>query len=352
MTSLAWIGAEDALDLSSAALTVRAQNLPENDRDRLVMPIFFPSQNVRSIKLQSITGIDFRPVSDRREWNLRGRKIPTKFPTTASLEMIPIESTFSIDEYELQLLLEPIDGNEQLLRNIIRRNIPDRADALVFANRRRFEMDAAQAWATQTMTVMNPNLGHTQTVSFNFDTARYQTAGTAWNNGAVNAFNEFVAWVQDGADAVRGNVSGAIMRRATWKEIVKDAPMGLLGVPLTEAEVMRRIEDALGIAFRIVILENRFDEFIDAGLETSRENVWPAEKVALIPSGTAVGTGARAPIARAYSLARESGGRISANGTAIFSETNNGGREYVCEAQDNWFPLPDEELMWVIDAGV
>jgi hypothetical protein len=339
-------------DLSSAALTVRAQNLPENDRDRLVMPIFFPPRNVPSIRLRSITNIDFRPVSDRREWNTRGRKIPTKFPTTAEIEMIPIESTFTIDEYELQIMLEPIQGNEALFRDIVRNTIPDRVDRGVFANRRRFEMDAAQSWATQTITVMNPNLGHTQTVSFGFDTARYQTAGTAWNDAGLNAYDEFIAWVQDGADAIRGGVAGAIMRRATWKEIAKDAPMGLLNVPLTEQEAMRRIEDALGIAFQIVILENRFDEFTDAGLDTTRTNVWPAEKVALIPSGMAVGTGARAPVARAYPLARESGGRISANGTAVFSETNNGGREYVAEMQDNWFPLPDEELMWVIDAGV
>lgn len=350
MDYFSWLGAED--ELSSEALTVRAQNLPTNDRDRLVMDVFFPSTNVNSIRLRSITNIDFRPVSDRREWNTRGRKIPTRFPSTSELEMIPIESTFTIDEYELQLLLEPIDGNEAQFRNIIKRSVPDRTDNLVFANRRRFEMDAAQAWSTQTMTVMNPNLGHTQTVSFGFDASRYQTAGTAWNNGAVNAFDEFIAWVQDGADVVRGGVSGALMRRATWKEIVKDAPQGLLAVPLTETEAIRRIEDALNIPFQIVILENRFDEFTDAGLVTSRTNVWPAQKVALIPNGTAVGQGARAPIARAYRMAAESGGAINVRGTAVFREANNGGRQLVVEAQDNWFPLPDEEQMWVIDAGV
>jgi hypothetical protein len=350
MDYFSWLGAEE--DLSSEALTVRAQNLPANDRDRLVMPIFFPSQSVRSIRLRSITTIDFRPVSDRREWNTRGRKIPTRFPTTEEVEMIPIESTFTIDEYELQLLLEPINGNEQQFRDIIRRDVPSRVDNLTFANRRRFEMDAAQAWSTGTMTVMNPNLGHTQTVSFGFDTSRYQTAGTPWNDVSLNAFDEFVAWVQDGVDVMRGGASGSIMRRATWKEIVKDAPQGLLGVPLTEPETIRRIEDQLGFAFRIVLLENRMDEFNDAGLETTRTNVWPAEKVALIPNGTAVGTGARAPVARAYRMAAESGGAISVNGTAIFREANNGGRQLVVEAQDNWFPLPDEEQMWVIDAGV
>ena len=170
MDYFSWLGAVE--DVSSEALTVRAQNLPQNDRDRLVMDVFFPTQGVASIRLRTITTIDFRPVSDRREWNTRGRKIPTRTPKMDELEMIPIESTFDLNEYELQRLLEPIDGNEALFRNIIQRSIPQRVDALVNANRRRFEMDAAQAWYSGTLTVMNPQLGTTQTVSLNFDSSR------------------------------------------------------------------------------------------------------------------------------------------------------------------------------------
>jgi hypothetical protein len=346
----AWLGEEE--ELTSEALTVRAQNLPANDRDRLVMDVFFPPTPVDSIKLRQISTIDFRPAADRREWNARGRKIPTRTPPMEEIEMIPIESTYDLDEYEIQRLLEPISGNEAIFRGLMQKRIPQRTDGLVFANRRRFELDAAEAWANKTITAMNPQLGHTQTLQFDFDAARHTTAGTAWNDAGVNAYDEFLAWVRDGIDAMRNGVIGAVMRRATHREIVRDAPQGLLGVPLTEAETQRRIQDALGIDFQFYLLENSIDEFIDGGLETTRVKVWPAEKVALVPTGMAVGIGARAPVARAYGMARESGGRIDVRGTAVFRETRNGGRGLIVEAQDNHFPMPDEQNLWVIDAGV
>jgi hypothetical protein len=350
MDYFSWLGAEE--DLTSEALTVRAQNLPANNRDRLVMDIFFDPTPVNSIRLRSITGIDFRPASDRREWNTRGRLIPTKLPSTAEIEMIPIESYFKIEEYELQLMMEPIEGNEDIFRRMLRRRIPDRVDDLVFANRRRFELDAAQAWATKTMTVMNPQLGHTQTVDFGFAAERYQTAATAWDDPGVNAFDEFIAWAREGARAMRGGMAGAVMRDISWRQIVKDAPQGLLGLELTDQETVRRIEDRLGVGFNPVIIENRMDPFNDAGLATTRTNVWPEEKIALFPVGMTVGSDARAPVARAFRMAQQSGGEINVNGTAVFRSAPNDGRMFHAEAQDNRFPLPDEEQMWVMDAGV
>jgi hypothetical protein len=40
--------------------------------------MFFPRRDVDSIDLDDVTTIDYRPASDRREWNQRGRLIPVK----------------------------------------------------------------------------------------------------------------------------------------------------------------------------------------------------------------------------------------------------------------------------------
>jgi hypothetical protein len=349
MDYFSWLGAEE--DLSNEALTIRAQALPPNDRDRLLWDVFFPRRDVPSTTLRQITTIDFRPVADRREWNTRGRLIPTRFPSMAEIEMIPIESYYKLEEWEIQKLMEPIQGNEDLFRRMIRARIPQRTDGLVFANRRRIEVDAMRSWANGSIVVMNPQLGGTQTVSFGFDASRYQTAATAWSDGAVNAYNEFIAWVEDGIDAT-GGAAGVVMRRATFEAIRADAPQGVLALELTRAEVERRVQDSLGIDFQFVINENRVDVFTDGGIATARENVWPAEKVALIPPGTAVGVTAFAPVGRAYNLANQSGGEINVNDTVIFREASNGGREFTAEAQTNAASIPDEQLMWVMDAGV
>lgn len=348
MNYFSWLGAEE--DLSNETLTIRAQSLPPNDRDRLLWDIFFPRREVPSTTLSAISTIDFRPAADRREWNVRGRLIPIKSPTLSNLEMIPIESYFKIEEWELQKLMEPIQGNEDLFRRIIGARIPDRIDSLVFANRRRMEFDAMQAWYAGTITVMNPQLGGTATVSYGFDATRYQTAATDWDNVAVNAYDEFVSWVEDGIDAIGGGAAGAVMSRRMFRAIQADAPKGVLNVELTRQEVQRRVADALGIDFQFYIVENRLDKFTDGGITTSRDRVWHEHKVALVPQGMAVGAMAFAPVARAYRMAGESGGEINVNDTVIFREASNGGREFTAEAQTNAFPIPEEQMLWVIDA--
>ena len=100
MPDFSWLASEDAL--SNEALTVVAQTIDPTDRGRIRHDIYFPRRDVESVKLTEISDVDFRPASDRREWNQRGRKghIPT--PSIKELEMVPIEATFAIDEYEQQ----------------------------------------------------------------------------------------------------------------------------------------------------------------------------------------------------------------------------------------------------------
>lgn len=337
-----WITAVD--EFSDAGATVRAQALPPNDRDRLVMPIFFPEEDADSVKLSNLLTSDFRPAADRRDWNLRGRLIPVETLRRQELEMIPIESYFKLAEREMQELVERTLGNESVIREIIGVSLPKRTDGLVFSNRRREEFDAAEAWSKGTITAMNPSNGATGTVSYGFDAARYQT--DSW---AVTPYTKFLAWVQAGEDAIGGPSRGAVTRRAVYQQIQADAPQGINSVPLTPSQFEGQVQSDLGHGFTFYILENRLDKFLDAGLTNyARTNVWPAATIALVPAGTTVGSKKKAPVARAFQLARVNpDAEINVRGMSVFTEVAGNGREMTRECQINSFPVPNENDMWV-----
>src|SRR6478752_6471360 len=135
----AWI--EQDRELSAAALTVRAQAISPNDTGRLLWDAFMPRRDVNSVRLRSISQIDFRPVSDRREWGARGRLIPLRTPNIDELEMVPIEAYFTLGEREIQELEERTNGNQTIFREIVGVDIPSRIDGLAQANYRRIEVD-------------------------------------------------------------------------------------------------------------------------------------------------------------------------------------------------------------------
>ena len=219
------------------------------------------------------------------------------------------------------------------------------------ADYRRLEIDAFKAWATGTIVQRNPQKGNTFTASFGFDTGRYQTASPTWV-AAANAYDEFLAWIEDGISEI-GPVSGVALRRATYKEILADAPDLPMGVKMTRSQLEDRIQQDLGSPFNFVEIENTVDEFTDGGIATSAVKIWAAEQVALIPAGNAVGRAAFAPVRRAMELARQvPGAGIDVRGVTIYHEASNGGRELTIEGQLNAMPIPNEQKMWLIDAGV
>lgn len=345
-----WIAQEQ--ELTDMALTVRAQVIPPNDTGRLFWDVFFPPADVPSVELHQINStIDYRPVGERREWNARGRQFNFKTPSLSRLEMIPIESYFKIEEREMQRLMERTVNNETLFRSIIRVDIPTRVDELVNMNYRRMEMDAMQAWAKGTITVTNPTQGGSQTVSYGFASSRYQTAGTTWDVVA-DAYATFLSWLEDGIDAT-GGLRGAVMRRATFNEIQKDAPRGLNGVQLSRQQLADRVSQDLGIEFQFFINEQRLDKFTNTGLTVARTNVWPTGFIAGIPTDTAVGNMAMAPIGRAYRMAAVSPeAQIDVRRMSVFKEIGGNGRELTMECQVNAFPLPIEANLWSMNAGV
>lgn len=349
MDLFSWVAQEQ--ELSNAALTVRAQAVSPDDQGQLLWNVFYRSQDVDSVRLDTISDVRFRPAADRRDWNQRGRQITLRTPEIGALEMIPIESYFKIEEREMQALLERGQGDQGLFRRLIRASYPQRVEDLAAANFRRMEIDAFTAWSLGTVTVMNPQTGTTYTVSYGFDSARYQTAGTVWSAVGQNAYNNFLDWVEDGRDAM-GSAGGVVLRRASFKEIQADAPQGVNAVPLTAAQLRDRVQQDLGFEFAFYILENTVDKYTDGGIVTAETKIWPLDRLALLPAGSPViGEMRFAPVGRAYSIVNANpNAQINVRGNSVFREIAGNGRELTTECQINSFPVPIESRLWVIDA--
>jgi hypothetical protein len=301
-------------------------------------------------------------TAERREWNTRGRPIPGKSPGTKRLEMIPMETYFKIEEKEINDLTLRFRNTQPLIQQEIISTIPERTQRLVRANYRRIEKDTFDAWSSGTITRRNPQLGYiAQSFSYGIDSDRYPTAGTAWSDPGLNAFDEFIASIKV-ADKWIGLTQGAIMRQATWDAIAADATAAISVssvfpiLRMTTEEVERRITAEIRRDFTVVIFEDTLTVFNDGGYtNTSEVQRWPAEKIGYIPQagGGAVGVNAFAPVARAYDLtAAAPGARIDINGMSVFHEVSNGGREFTVECQVNEMPVPFEDRVYVLDVGV
>lgn len=349
MPDFSWIDTME--DLSPAALTVRAQTLPFNDTGILRWPIFFPVTPVDSIDLADITILDKRFTADRREWNGPGRYIPIATPDTRKIEIIPIESFHTIGEREMQKLREQTRNNSQTIMDVIGARIPQRVDRLVAANYRRLELDAFEAWLKGSITQIDPQTGRSYVTSFSIDASRIQTAGTAWS-AATNAYDEFLAWLEDAQDAV-GSIIGAAMRLGTLRTILADAPDLPNGVTMSRSQLAERVSEDLGSPFDFFIHEDSVDVFTDGGTAHTRTKVFTDRIIAAVPEGGVVGSTAFAPVSRAYELAAEvPDAGIDVNGMTVYLETQNNGKTLEIQAQVNAMPIPDDQRVFTINIGV
>lgn len=349
MSDFSWI--EEVEDLSPDVLTVRAQTLSPNDNGRLTWDVFFPRENVDSVDLDDVTTLDDRWTAERREWNAEGAEMPDQVPPRRRVSIVPIEAKKTIGEKEIQKLAEGAFGRQDVIVEQMGVRIPDRAMKLAMGDYRRLEVDSANAWALGTITQRNPeDPSKTYVASFGFDAGRYQTAGTAWNDPGVNAYELFTAWVEDGVEEV-GSLAGVRLRQVHLNAILADAPDLPGGVLMTRANLVQRIQDDLGRDFRFFVDEESVDVRNDGGSAVTRTKVWPA-RVALVPAGGQVGQSAFAPVVRAMEMARQiPGAGIDVRGVTIYYLQENGGRTLKLNAQLNALPVPDEQLMWVINPG-
>lgn len=334
-------------ELSPASLTVVAQTISAQNTGRLRWPIFFPRQNVDSIDLREVSTIDYRPVSDRREWNSRGRLIPDITPPIRELSLIPVESYYKWDEREIQKLSEGSLGNSEIINQILGRSIPGKVTQLVEANNRRIEVDAFTAWATGTNVAKNPQTGTTHTVSFGFPSDRLTTAGTAWDDVGQNAYDLLITFLEDAADKI-GPVVGVVLRTALHRAIHADAPNGPLGTIIPRGRLAEQVSDDLGIPFNFFLFDDTLDVFNDGGTATTSTNVWPAGYIAAVPSGGVVGRTVFAPVVRAMEIARASGTPgIDQRGQTVYYEESVMGRDLTVEVQVNPFTIPNEQKLRV-----
>lgn len=339
-----------AEEFSPPALTVVAQTISPTNQGQLKWDIFFPRQNVDSVDLREVSNLDFRPTADRREWNSRGRLIPDITPDFRNLSIVPVESYYKWAEYELQKLAER--STNTVMAQIDGATIPGKVAQLVESNYRRIEVDAFSAWATGLVTAKNPQTGTTFQTSFGFDTSRLQTAGTAWDDASLNAYDEFIAWAEDAIDAI-GSLEGVVLRMPLLRAIQADAPDLIGGVSMTRANLSERVSADLGVPFRFVIFEDTVDVFTDGGTAYSAVNVWPAGYLAAIPAGVTVGRTAFAPVRRAMEMARalpKAG--IDQRGMTVYYDEAQTGRELTVEVQCNPFTIPNEQKVFTINTLV
>jgi hypothetical protein len=352
MAVASWIPIEDALD--PVLLTVMAQALPPNDMgDTLIWDTFCPRQDVASTELYNVTTIDYRPVADRREWNARGRLIPQPTPARRRVSIVPIEARQQIDEKEMQRMQESVGGNAQILRDLIGVSIPQRVELLVSSCYRRLEADFVKAWTTGTIVQANPETGGTYTASFGFSASRLLTAGTAWNDGGVNAYTLLQAWITAAQDLV-GPIKGAMLRLNTLNAILADAPNLPNSVTMTRSQLEDRISQDAGQAFQFYVNEQSADAFTDGGTAYTRTKIWPAGYIAAIPTDNRVGATAFAPVVRAMELDAQAHAPdgIDVRGITVYHEGYNTGRGLALEAQVNALPVIDEQRLYVTNTGV
>lgn len=342
---------EKIKELSSVALTVRAQAISMNDVGKLRWDMFFPRFEAQSMEMRDIITIDDRAVADRREWDAPGRLIPLELPKTRDLEFIPIESYFPLGEKEIGKLMTQMRGNEQLVSDVVGASLPQRVDSLVKADYRRLELDCVRAWTKGDIIVVDPQTGRTYTASFNIEAGRIQQASTAWAAAGQNAWENFLAWLEDAKTEI-GGVIGVAARLGAIKTIQADAPTLANGKKLNRRELESEVQDELGTDFAFLEWEDSLDVFVDGGTTKTRQNVFPADTLAAIPAGTAVGKAGFAPVDRAFELmgAHPEAG-VDVNGVTVYYTPINEGKGLKTSAQLNAYPVPDDQKTFVINIG-
>lgn len=330
--------------------TAREQaRLDERDMDQLIWSDVFPRTNVDSIRISEMRLPDQRPVASRREWSGSGRRIPVQAPDQRTIEMIPIGTEISYEEYEMQRMAEQLNGQQQLIADRLNADIPDRIDMHADAAYRRIELDAHHAWLNGEIKVRNPETGETYTVSLQFEGQRYVSED--WSGGN-DAYANLIDAMHDANDKLRGGVAGALVTQKMLFKIRDDAPTGEDGLRMTTRELNEALSNDLGREFTVSVADNRSaDVFDGTGTSTTRQSYFSSGKCAFVPQGGQIGTTAFAPIGRAFEYAQQDE-RISVRDLAVFYIVANDGKSLTIEPQLNAMPIPLEEFVTVYDTSI
>lgn len=336
-------------EVDATTLTVREQTRLQDNLPGLRWNAFFPRTNADSIRIAELRTLDLRPVADRRPWGGRGRYIPVETPNLALIEMLPIEAYTSYDEYSFQRLLQNNGQDIELMLRAAAVRIPERSQVLADANYRRVEIDAFEAWRTGTILAKDPESEQALTLSLGFDAGRYVTP-TAWST--TTAYEEFLTHAFE-AQNYFGSVAGAILRRSTLNAIQASAPVGTSGFRPTIADLQGRITDELGTQFTFRVEERTQQIFTGAGNQRVDTKVWNGTEVGFIPGGIQIGQTHFAPVVRAQMMARAlPSNYVDVRGVTLFYIGSDDAKSLTLEAQLNALPLPVEDNIYVVNAGI
>lgn len=327
--------------LSPTNLTIREQARLALNPNALRWRDIFPQTATDSVKLSSISTVDFRPIGGRREWNAQGREIPERLGPIVEAEMVPINPIHHIDERRLQQLRERGVG-EFVNRGLVA-DVDGWATRLADATDRQIEADAFEAWFNNQITVRDPVTGNTIVVGLGLAADRYPTNGTTLA-AATNAYDDFMFHLAEAVTKM-GSVGAVRMRRAALLEIQKDAPS--TGGRLSTLALQDRI-NAEGFGdVALVIDERTYDEFTTGGPGTTARNYVPAGKMAFQPSDGLIGQTHFAPVTRAYDYI-DVAEVENLNDVVIFHSEKNQGKTLLIEGQANALPLPVESRVYVV----
>lgn len=336
-------------EIDATTLTVREQARLQDNLPDLRWDVFFPRTNADSIRIAELRTLDLRPVADRRPWNGRGRYIPIETPNLALIEMLPIEAYSNYDEYTMQRLLQQNGQDIELMLRAAAVRIPERSDVLADAAYRRVEVDAFEGWRTGTILARDPESEQAITLSLGFDAARYVTP-TAWTT--TTAYEEFLAHAFEATNFF-GSVRGAILRRSTLNAIQESAPVGTSGYRPTIADLQQRITDELGTEFAFRVEERTQQVFTTSGNTRVQTKVWNGTEVGFIPGNIQIGQTHFAPVVRAQMMALElPQSYVDVRGVTLFYVESNDSKSLTLEAQLNALPLPVEDNVYVVSAGI
>lgn len=336
--------------LSPANLTIlQAARLAENPLD-LRYRALFPRIPTASIKMASITTVDFRPVGGRRDWNAQPREVPEKIGPQREWSMVPIEFSHKLDELKLQILGEP--GIQELVRGGIIKSVTEWPTALADACERQIERDAFEAWFTGLITVMDTKSSTTALVSMGFVAGTtYPTPGTDWDDPAEDAYVNFLAGLQAAQTKFGGAVGAARTHRTVLQAIVEDAPDGPNGIRPTITSLQERVREEGFPNVDLIIDERTYDEFTDGGSATSVKYYVPDGLIGYQPADDRIGNTYVAPVVRAYDFLN-GGNRSLANGVVILRSEENDGKTLKIAAQENAVAMPEERRTYVEDTGI
>lgn len=328
--------------LSAANLTLREQARLAQNPNALRWRDIFPSAPTDSVKLSSITTVDFRPVGGRREWNAQGREIPERLGPIVDAEMVPINPTHHIDERRLQQLRER--GVGDLVNRGLVNDVDRWATILADAADRQVEVDAFGAWFNNQIVVRDPKTGTTVVVGLGLPADRYPVNATTLAM-ATNAYDDFLFHLGEAATKL-GSVGAVRMRRATLAEIQRDAP-NVGGVRLTLEALQDRINAEGYGDVSIVVDERTYDDFTDGGSATTATHYVPAGKMAFQPGDGVVGNTHLAPVTRAYDYI-DAAEIENINDVVIFHSALNNGKTLLVEGQLNGLSLPVVSRVYVV----